>query len=125
MHGSGHLSDGPTRDIHLVILKPQQKEHLRDRRGWPFWMAASKVIIKNQIQASGKANGNLCSKVSLSCEIILKPMPKCRYRCGVCAGEALRVRSVPVTGTAEEGDTLVGRGGEPGLILESPAPLHR
>jgi hypothetical protein len=30
------LTDGPARDIRRVTHKPQQKEHLRSRRGWPF-----------------------------------------------------------------------------------------
>ena len=38
-------------------------------------------------------------------------MSKCRYRRGVCAGEVGLGRSVPVTGTAGEGDTLVDRVG--------------
>ena len=33
-------------------------------------------------------------------------MSKCRYRCGVCAGEGGRGRSVPVQGTAGEGGIL-------------------
>ena len=84
------------------------------------------VECDHQESISGRTScwtGFFRSKVSSSCNIFLKLKTKCRYRCGVCAGEGGRVRSVPVQGTAGEGDTLGRRGGESGLILESPAPL--
>ena len=49
----------PRRDTRM----PLQKEHLRYRRGWPFWMAASNVIIKNQIRADDTASWKLVLKV--------------------------------------------------------------
>jgi hypothetical protein len=38
---------------------PQQKEHFRYRRGWPFWMAGSILINKKPIRADDTANGHL------------------------------------------------------------------